>query len=83
MTNVPSDVEHNRLLVLAGSNYAKTAIEDVIQDVMSSEATSAQNLLMPDWAYSLAAAYLSVISLMGLVLNGGIILIILRDQQVT
>ena len=40
------------------------------------------NTLMPRWAYLLASVYLSFITVMGLTLNGAIILTILRDPQV-
>lgn len=39
-------------------------------------------LLMPVWAYQIAAAYLIVISIVGLVLNMLVIIVILTDRQV-
>lgn len=39
-------------------------------------------LLMPEWAYQLAAIYLIVISVLGVVMNVTVVIVILNDSQV-
>lgn len=41
------------------------------------------DLLMPEWAYQVAAIYLLMISVLGVVMNVIVVLVILNDPQVT
>ena len=40
------------------------------------------HLLMPEWAYQLAAVYLVIISVLGVVMNVTVVIVILNDPQV-
>ncbi|EFX89511.1 pteropsin9 [Daphnia pulex] len=42
---------------------------------------AANNLLMPTWAYRLTAAYLLLISVLGLIMNVVVVIVILNDSQ--
>jgi len=48
----------------------------------STSSESEKLLLMPTWAYHLAAAYLIIVTVLGLVLNGCFLVFILRDPKV-
>ena len=75
MTNVTKDIDF-KLVSSIGNN-----VSDDFQVILSSEATL-HDQLMSDWSYTLSAGYLSIICVIGVFLNGSIILIILNNQQV-
>lgn len=75
---VPTGSESTPEFIVFILNNGTSSEEDVLQINLDRVITT----LMPPWAYHSAAAYLVVITLVGLFLNGCVIWVILHDQQV-
>jgi hypothetical protein len=72
----PKDLIANNAYLLRNSSFDNTTASN------GDEPSELAHLLMPIWAYQLAAGYLICISVLGLVMNIVVVIVIVNDPQV-